>query len=163
MPLVLKKLKSAFDPKPLLRKIERDKIRVQMRFGAYARRAQINSIKYKPFGASAPAGKPPFAHRSNVFTRQKKDRKTGAVAQQASSPLRELIYFARDAGRDSVLVGPIQFGRRGAGALERGGTVTTSAGKGKTRTVRIRPHPSAKPAGEAAAKKLPELLKSANK
>lgn len=157
----VKSFKSGFfDQKKILSDVEKAEAKVQSKFGAFTRRTMKNSIKYQPFGASAPAGRPPFAHRSNGFTRKRTTKKTGVTTTQQASPLRELIFFARDPANKSVVIGPVAFGKRGAGALETGGSVSVAVpGTGQTKTVRIRPHPFARPAGEAEAAKLPELLK----
>jgi hypothetical protein len=155
-----KKLKGGFfDPSKILAGLEKAEVKLQSRFGANTRRTMKSSIRYKAKG-SAPAGSPPFAHRSNRFTRQKTNKKTGAVTRQGQSPLRELIFFARDPDTNSVVIGPVVFGQRGAGALEKGGTTTTRDPRtGLTKTVRIAPHPFARPAGAAEAAKLPDLLR----
>jgi hypothetical protein len=118
-----------------------------------------NSIKYRKSG-SAPAGQPPFAHRSESFTKEKKNKKTGATTRQPQSPLRELIFFARDTVTKTTVIGPVLFGRDGASALEHGGrTRRKNPRTGKEESVGIAPHPFARPAGEAEAKKFPELLR----
>jgi hypothetical protein len=159
VPLSFKQIKAGFfDRGVVLRGVAKFHVKVQGRFGAYARTVMRNSLKYKK--GSAPTGQPPHAHRSKRFTREKKNRKTGAAARQSVSPLRELIFFSRDPVRDSVVIGPLQFGKQGAGVLEHGGVTTVRDREtGRERTVRISPHPFARPAGRKAAERLPELLR----
>lgn len=154
-----KKLKGGFlDTKKITDAVDRANAKVQARFGANTRRTMKGSIKYRD--GTAPPGAPPYAHRSRAFTRRKTDKKTGATKQQHQSPLRELIFFALDRPTDGVVIGPVAFGARGAGALERGGTITTRDRKtGGTRSRTIAAHPFARPAGEAEAAKLPDLLR----
>lgn len=147
-----------FDKNLVLRGVEKFHAKVQARFGSYTRAVMRNSLKYKK-GAS-PVGKPPHVHRSEAFTREKKNKKTGAVARQQTSPLRELIFFSRDPERNSVVIGPLPFGKRGAATLERGGTATIRDRlTGQPRTVTIAPRPYARPAGEEASARLPDLLR----
>lgn len=154
----LKALKGGFfDADKIAAKAERANARAQSKFGAFTRRRMKSSIRYRQ-KPSAP-GQPPSAHRSEGFTRETRSRKTGAVRRQAASPLRELIFFARDPRTDSVVIGPVVFGTRGAPALEFGGRATVRR-EGRTRTVFIRPRPFARPAGEAEAEKLPDLLRN---
>ncbi len=149
-----------FDPKKLAARAAKTSAAAQSKFGAYTRRTMKNSIKYRAKG-TAPPGAPPFAHRAARFTREKVNRKTGAVTRSFQSPLRELIFFARDPATRSVVVGPVAFGAGGAGALERGGpTTVTDRATGRKKTIFIRPHPYARPAGDAEAKKFPELLRA---
>lgn len=153
----VKALKAGFfDTKDILAAADKAEIKVQSQFGAFVRRRMKSSIKYQD--GTAPAGKPPFAHRSKGFTRR--TTKKGVAVQQSSSPLRELIYFARDPATKSVVIGPAAFGAHGAGTLERGGTATIRRRGGPKKTVRIRPHPFAEPAGRAEAEKLPDLLRN---
>jgi hypothetical protein len=146
-----------FRAKPVADAAARANERVQSKFGAFTRRTMKSSIRYKT--GVAPAGSPPYAHRSESFTRTKRNAKTGATTRQAQSPLRELIFFALDRATSSVVIGPVRFGAGGAHALEFGGT-TAVRRAGRTRSVRIAPHPFARPAGAAEAKNLPELLRS---
>jgi hypothetical protein len=156
----IKSLKAGFfDAKKIEAAAARADAKVQSKFGAYVRRTMKTSIKYKAKG-SAPAGSPPFAHRSEAFSKEKVNKKSGATTRQQRSPLRELIFFARDPAANSVVIGPVAFGARGAGALETGGSVSARRGSGR-KTVHIAPHPFARPAGEAEAKKMPELLRGA--
>lgn len=76
------------------------------KFGAYTRRRDKNSLKYKPFGVSAAPGQPPFVHRG-AFNRKSKVK--GVEKVQAASPLRELTLFAFDPTNRSVIIGPAEF------------------------------------------------------
>jgi len=142
-----------FDPDALKIAVKKAEARVQSKFGAFVRQRMKTSIKYQD--GTAPAGRPPFAHRSKGFTKTKTNKKTGATTRQSRSPLRELIYFARDPAANSVVIGPVLFGPGTASLIERGGTGSVGG-----RPVRVAPHPFARPAGEAEAKKLPDLLRN---
>lgn len=141
-----------FDPEAILDSVKRAEARVQSRFGAFVRQRMKTSIKYQD--GTAPAGHPPFAHRSRGYTKAKKNKKTGVTTRQQQSPLRELIYFARDPATNSVVIGPVQFGKGIAGTIERGGMGTVNG-----KPASFSPHPFAKPAGDAEAAKLPDLLR----
>jgi hypothetical protein len=146
-----------FDARKVAGEVEKAGRKLQSKFGAYTRRRMQTSIRYGK-GTAAP-GKPPVAHRASNFSRVKKN-KAGASGKQAVSPLRELIFFALDQAAGSVVIGPLAFGARGARALEEGGTIAVRDRKtGGVKRRRISPHPFARPAGEAEAQKLPELLK----
>ena len=149
---------SFFDAKKIGNEVEKAKRKVLAKFGAFTRQRMKTSIRYSK--STAAPGKPPFAHTSSAFTRPRKNKKTGTVIRQPKSPLRELIFFALDQLAGSVVTGPLAFGTRGAGALERGGTIAVRDKKtGTLKQKRINPHPFARPAGEAEAAKLPELLR----
>lgn len=75
------------------------------KFGAYTRRRDKNSLKYRD-GTAAP-GQPPNVHRGKGFTRKKKSK--GVETVQAASPLRELTLFAFDPLNKSVIIGPASF------------------------------------------------------
>lgn len=97
-----------------------------MRFGAFERRAAQTSLRYRK-KPSAP-GSPPSAHRSDRFSVNKTNRKTGVTTRQQSSPLRELIRFAVvETPRGlSVITGPLGGGSRPGDAphaLETGGGI----------------------------------------
>jgi hypothetical protein len=150
-----------FDPTKLLAAADRLEARAQSRFGAFVRRRMKSSIKYRAAAESAGPGQPPFAHRSAGFTRAKKNRKTGKSQKQAQSPLRELIYFARDPRTRSVVIGPAAFGSRVARTIEKGGTgFRTDPRTGRKESATFAPHPFAEPAGRAEAAKFPELLRT---
>jgi hypothetical protein len=73
--------------------------------GAGIRRRAMKSLKYAK-GRSSP-GTPPNVHRSEGFRRKFGKSKTGRA--RPSSPLKELIQFAYDESRRSVVVGPLLF------------------------------------------------------
>lgn len=75
------------------------------KFGAYTRRRDKNSLKYRD-GTAAP-GAPPNVHKGRGFTRKKKVK--GIEKVQAASPLRELTLFAFDPTNKSVIIGPAEF------------------------------------------------------
>jgi hypothetical protein len=76
------------------------------KFGAYTRRRDKSSLRYKPFGVSAPLGKPPYVHQGSF---KRTSKKNGTVKIQAASPLRELTLFAYDPEHRSVVIGPAEF------------------------------------------------------
>jgi hypothetical protein len=144
--LSIKQIKAGFfDAQKILSAADKARAKVESQFGAFTRRRMQTSLRYRK-KASAP-GKPPSVHRG----------KTG------KSPLRELIFFSRDPGTGSVVIGPLGFKAKGARTLEKGGFARVKAtdGKGGARykTIFIRPRPFVKPAGDAEAAKLPALLR----
>lgn len=117
-----------FDAGAVIKAMDKATRAVFSRFGSFVRRRAQTSIRYR-VKPSAP-GEPPSAHRTG--TRTKVNRRTGAVNRQASSPLRDLIFFAYDAATQTVVVGPALFagskqprpaGRTIPQTLERGGTL----------------------------------------
>ena len=149
-----------FDPKKVLAAADRAHQQVQAKFGAFARRTMKSSLRYKT-GKSAP-GRPPNVHRSRGFTKAKLNAKTGGTSRQTLSPLRELIFFARDPSTNSVVVGPVKFGGRGGiapGLLEKGGTGTFKDSRtGELKSGLWKPRPFVRPAAERELKVLPGLL-----
>lgn len=133
-----------FDVKKITDDAARAHAKVQAAFGAKTRRRMQTSLRYRK-KASEP-GKPPSAHRG----------------RGGKSPLRELIFFSRDLTNNSVVIGPLPFGQRGASALERGGVATFKARDGKIRTGVFEARPFARPAGDAEAKaqNFSELLRA---
>lgn len=84
------------------------------RFGAFVRRRDKSSMKYKKGGARP--GSPPHVHARGGFTRTKKVK--GVPTKVAASPLRELTFFGYDPYTKSVVVGPAVFKSRvGAGKV----------------------------------------------
>lgn len=168
--------RSFFDADRVLKSMDRATARIFSNHGARTRTRARTSIRYRK--DPAPPGSPPSAHKT--VTRLKTNRK-GVTKRQGSSPLRDLYFFAYDAGEKSVVIGPVVFPsarRKGTPErLEYGGTV---AGKRRapvagvpdfdrrgqpiplavrTRlvpaTLRYEPRPSAHPAQEA---ELPKTL-----
>jgi hypothetical protein len=72
-------------------------------FGAFVRRTAQSSLKYRK--KPARPGEPPSVHRSEDFLRASA---SGAV--RATSPLKELIYFAYEPNTSTVYIGPVPFG-----------------------------------------------------
>lgn len=148
-----------FDRLKVANALERAEKRALSKFGAYVRRADQTSIRYRK--KSSAAGSPPSAHASQGFTRQRKNRKTGAVSRQPKSPLRELIFFAWDPAKKSVVIGPVPFNNSKVGAgvapklIEEGGTGPgMSDGKRVMKRYAARPH-----TGPAFRKVLPQAAK----
>jgi hypothetical protein len=105
------------------RAIGKARARNLSKVGAFVRRAAKSLLRYRK-GPSAP-GSPASVHKSDQFTVQKKNRKTGQTKRQPASPLRELIFFGLDESADSVVIGPTPFAKGEAPRLEEfGGTVT---------------------------------------
>jgi hypothetical protein len=148
------KYKDGRDRKKLLKRIaaERQAAKAAQQSGdrkeASRHRAVVRALRTRLADVRNPVSKPgdpPFAHRG----------------KSGKSPLRELIFFSRDPATNSVVIGPVAFGPKGAGKLEQGGaaTVVDPVTKRK-RAVSIRPRPFARPAGEAEAKNFGQILKS---
>lgn len=137
--------KAFFDTRAVKNAVDPAARKALSKFGAYVRTRARTSIKYKA-GTSAP-GQPPHAHRSRGYVRKKKSKKTGAVTARPASPLRELIYFAYDPARKSVVVGPTLGGSKSGApqSLEEGGGATVTDG-GRRVHVRVRPRPFMGPA-----------------
>lgn len=118
--------RSFFDRALVQAAVDKGTVKALSRMGAFVRRKQKSLIRYRK-KASVP-GKPPSAHRSESFTRTKKNKK-GETKTQSSSPLRELIFFGYDASQRSVVEGPAKFfkakatGKTTPQVLEEGGTI----------------------------------------
>jgi len=143
--------RSFFDTAEVMERVDKMRRKALARQGAFVRRRAKSSLKYRA-GRSDP-GSPPNVHRGPRFTRQKKDRKTGATKQLPASPLRELVYFAFDADADSVVVGPEVFRNALAPgvapkALEHGGPSVVRTRRGP-RSMMVRARPFMRPAEEA--------------
>jgi len=96
-----------FDSEKVRRSLDAKTRRALSRFGAFVWRRSKSSLKYRTVKSAA--GSPPSVHRSEQFTRIKKSK--GKEVRQASSPFRELRYFAWDERTRSVVVGPTIFRR----------------------------------------------------
>jgi hypothetical protein len=82
--------------------------------GAFVRRRAKSSLKYGK--RSSPPGRPPTVHKTSGFNRKKAAK--GVTTRQPASPLRELLYFAYDRDRRSVVIGPALFrGKAGGGVV----------------------------------------------
>lgn len=150
---------SFFDSAEVLRMVDKKAIAALSKFGAFVRQRAKSSIKYKKKGVSAP-GKPPFAHKSSGFTKQKTNKKTGETKTQSLSPLRELLFFAYDRSTKTVVVGPVPFrGKSTApGLLERGGVGVIRRGN-KQKKAKFRARPFMKPAMLAELPKFASFFK----
>ena len=135
-----------FDKKAVRRSVDRAKRRSLSRAGAFVRQRARTSMRRRK--GSAPPGKPPYAHEGS---------------------LRRLVFFAYDRGSESVVVGPVGFGRSKApSALEFGGRVTIKQRRrrasGKrvvtSRRVRIQPRPFMAPALAKEASQLPKAWRN---
>lgn len=93
---------SFFDAEPVLAAMDKATRKALSKFGAYVRRRAQTSLRYG-VQPSEP-GQPPTAHKSGM--RRKVNKRTGTATIQAVSPLREFIFFAYDADRQSVVIGP---------------------------------------------------------
>lgn len=153
--------KSFFDADRVLKSMDRAVARSLSRFGAFVRTKARTSIRYRT--DPAPPGRPPSAHKT--VTRLKTNRK-GVTKRQASSPLRDLIYFAYDKDARSVVIGPVIFpSARRKGTPERleygGSGVGTRRVPGSRKrvaaTFRYEPRPFMHPAFES---ELPKALES---
>ena len=124
--------------------------------GAVLRRTAKSSLKYGT--KSSPVGKPPTVHRSSGFTRKKKVK--GVATLQPSSPFRELIFFAYDPARKSVVVGPALGGSQSGApeTLEYGGTTTIQRG-GRSVTIRVGARPTMQPALEKEQENIVQKFK----
>ena len=150
---------SFFDSAEVLRMVDKKTIAALSKFGAFVRQRAKSSIKYKKTGISEP-GKPPFAHKSSGFTRQKTNKKTGKTTTQSLSPLRELLFFAYDRSSKTVVVGPVPFrGKSTApGLLERGGTGIVQR-SGRRKKAKFRARPFMRPAMLAEAPKFASFFR----
>lgn len=128
-----------------------DKMTVRMlsRCGAFVRQTAKTSIRYGKDHAKP--GRPPKAKRLNSFSRTTTNKKTGKTTKRATSPLRELLFFAYDKEQKSVVIGPMQFkqsrtrGWKPPAVLETGGTVSERTKRG-IRRLRFRGNPYMGPA-----------------
>lgn len=94
----------------------------------------------------------------------RKRKKSSPVGSPPSSHLgflRDLIIFAVDKSAGSVVVGPVKGSRGSAVArlLEKGGLLTKTK-KGKTKTLRYRPHPFMAPALAANTSSFSDMLRN---
>lgn len=128
--------------------------KVLSRFGAYVRQRAKTSLRYRE-RASLP-GNPPSAHRTAM--RRRTNKKTGQRTLQAVSPLRELILFAYDPDRKSVVIGPalLRAGSKVPSVLEYGGVgEVRDPITRKVRRATFAPRPYMRPAFDEELKLLP--------
>lgn len=128
-----------FDRQVVLQAVDKAKREVLSKAGAFIRTAARTSIR-KRNGTSRP-GRPPYSH-------------TGL--------LRRFILFGYDRSSDSVVVGPVGFGRsRAPNVLEFGGVTERPRWwrrrREQRRWVRVRARPFMGPALEKERDKLPAL------
>jgi len=146
---------SAFlDRAAVKRRVDRRKRGLLSRAGSFIRTAARSSLKparQKGLGEMTPDERERYEVRQAIARREglRTPRRPERVSEPGRppllhmrpSPLKHLIYFAYDPARDSVVIGPLRFGRAGAEALEYGGTVAA-----RRRRVRIRARPFMRPA-----------------
>lgn len=128
--------------------------KVLSRFGAYVRQRAKTSLRYRE--RSSLPGNPPFVHRTAL--RRKTNKKTGTRTIQAVSPLRELILFAYDAERHSVVIGPalLRAGSKVPSLLEYGGVgEVRDPITRKVRKATFAPRPFMRPAFDEELQQLP--------
>jgi hypothetical protein len=132
---------SFFDRHVVIAAVDKAKLKVLSRAGAFIRTAARTSIRRRR--GSAPPGKPPHSHEGS---------------------LRKLILFGYDRGSDSVVVGPVGFRNSEApAALERGGVTTVYRRKNGRligERVRIEARPYMGPALDRERPKLPALWRN---
>ncbi len=131
----LKVKKSFFDRTLITDPIERASVANLGRFGSFVRTRSSQSIRKRK--AISEPGSPPSRHKGFI---------------------NKAILFAYDAGRKSVVIGPVQFGQTGQGAkvLEEGGVQVVGVLR-KGRPLVYRARPFMKPAFDA---ELPAALES---
>lgn len=150
------------EPQRLKFGIDRAAYAALSRFGSFVRQRDRSSLRYRK--KPSVAGGPPSVHRSEGFTRKKKNRKTGQTTRQATSPLRELTFFAYDPSERSVVIGPAIFrsskvgGGKAPKVIEEGGIGPVfSDGKRTVGRYTARPHTG--PAFRAELPRAAELFK----
>lgn len=133
-----------FTSAEVLARVDAARRKALSRMGAFVRTRARSLLRYRKQGSAA--GSPPSVHRHGGFAR-KTVKKDGTKVVRATSPLRELVFFAYDPGTDSVVAGPAVF--RGAsrktspakgtvpGLIEGGGQAVWER-KGRTITLRNR-------------------------
>lgn len=130
--------RSFFDREAVAKKMDAATGRVLSKFGAFVRTRSRTSVR-KRRGTSEP-GSPPFSHKGD---------------------LRRGILFGYDAGRQSVVVGPVLLGSQSGAPrnLERGGNAVVR-GRAGARRAFVRPRPFMAPALEAERRlQMPQMLR----
>jgi hypothetical protein len=144
----VKEYKGAFFNKHAIEtQVDYYKMAEMSRHGAYTRTRMKSLLRYAN-KASKP-GNPPRVIRTDRFTRKTTNKKTGVTTSRATSPLKELIFFAHDKARDSVVVGPAKFGNKP-------GIVPPTLEKGGPAVIRV---PVPRPKGQKASPKQAEAFK----
>ncbi|HNQ22488.1 MAG TPA: hypothetical protein PKK06_05280 [Phycisphaerae bacterium] len=129
-----------FDTRAVTKRVDKATRKVLSKFGAFVRTGAKHSIRKRK--AVSKPGEPPSSH---------------------IGLLRKFIFFGYDAGRRSVVIGPLRLNQKvgdAPQALEYGGTSTVVEGlrgKRKKRRVRIAARPFMGPAFEREKPKLPAL------
>lgn len=151
---------SFFDSEKVIKAAQKGTIRSLSKCGAFVRTESKSSLKYAEKSASP--GQPPKVKRGRLTRTTKK--KDGTTTTRLVSPLKELIFFAYDEARQSVVVGPMDFRNRAKKnyrvptVLEQGGTVTTRTPKA-VRTAKFRGNPYMAPALRRVQGKFPDLFR----
>lgn len=146
-----------FDRQKVIDAVGKANARNLAKAGALIRKEAQQSLRYEK--GSAPAGKPPHAHRTLVKVSKTKRTKSGAFRRQAVSPLRDRIEFIFDFGSKSTVVGPVKLGGKigdAPASLEHGGASVVKS-RGKLTRVFVAPHPFMKPALEKNRDKITPL------
>ncbi|HUS46163.1 MAG TPA: hypothetical protein VM219_09070 [Phycisphaerae bacterium] len=152
-----------FDRRPVLHAADKAKRQVMSKAGAFIRTAAKSSLKSAPQKTLAEmSAEEREIYAIRIRKAERRGRRKPRRPERRSrpgrppllhmrpSPLKRLIYFGYDRAADSVVVGPLRFGRRpGADVLERGGTARI---RGRRRRVAARPF-----MGPALAQELPKF------
>jgi len=145
-----------FDKEPVIRALNRGKLRIFKEFCRLVRKAAQKSLVYGE--RPAPPGATPTAHRSRSVTKVSKS--TGKTRKRSISFLREYLYFSFDRATESVVIGPARLGNTvtpdALPALEYGGT-STIVRRGKRQRVRVAARPFMRPAAAAELPNLPPM------
>lgn len=124
-----------FDREKVKRSVDSATRKVLSKFGAFVRQRAKSSIRKRK--GTSPPGSPPYSH---------------------VDLLRKFIFFAYDASRQSVVIGPVllRSDSQAPRLLEYGGETTRRTPK-RTRRLRYRPRPYMGPAFEQEKPQLPAL------
>lgn len=148
-----------FDAEKVFAAARKGTARALSKCGAFVRREAKSSIRYAT--KSATPGQPPKAHRGRLTRTTKK--KDGTFKTRQVSPLKELIYFAYDSFRETVIVGPADFKNRAKRnyrvptLLEHGGTITSRTPKA-VKTSQYLGNPFMEPALRKVQGKFPAMF-----
>ena len=160
-------VKSSFFSEEIEKRVKKGVAKSLSKCGAFVRTAAKSSLKYVgKKGKAASPGSPPKVHRTNSFKRTTTNRKTGVSVTRQVSPLKELLFFAFDPSRESVVVGPMEYktaksrSYKVPAILESGGTVSGRTPAGKPFTARYRAFPTMKPALDKEMPKFQQQFKN---
>lgn len=163
-----------FDRPEIQRRVEKMKLSVMRRFGAYVRTTAQRSLRYAKPGVHSKPGDPPKVHTTSNYSRVRVNKKTGKAVKKALSPLRDLIFFSFDQSRGSVVIGPVGFKTKNRlpapQVLEHGGEVlmfpsdrgpSFAPGPIANKRVprKVAPRPFMWPAAKTQMPKFPELFR----